>query len=261
MNLQLRTIQHPDSVIRTPAPAPTADVLGCRIDRVTMSDALDIARGFIREGTPHQIVTADSSMLVMAAEDRELKDLINESDLVVPDSTGVVWAAGKVGQPAPERVTGVDLMEELCRVGATEGWTAYFFGAAPGVAEEAARKLEAKYPGFRTVGVHHGYLKPGEDALVEDEIRTLRPHMLFVAMGIPKQEKWIRDRMARLGVPLTMGVGGSFDCHSGRVRRAPKLFQRLYIEWLYRLISNPKKYQKVALLPRFALMVLKDRKG
>lgn len=226
-----------------------------------MADALEIAQRYMEEGRPRQIVTADSSMLVMAAEDEELKDLINASDLVVPDSTGVVWAARRSGSPVPERVTGVDLMEALCRLGAEHGWTAYFLGAAPGVAEEAARRLEARYPGFKVTGLHHGFLEPGDTEKIEGEILSLQPHLLFVAMGIPRQEKWIRARMERLNVPISMGVGGSFDCHSGQVKRAPVLYQKLWIEWLYRLITNPSKYKKVALLPRFALMVLRSKKG
>jgi N-acetylglucosaminyldiphosphoundecaprenol N-acetyl-beta-D-mannosaminyltransferase len=247
-------IQNPKSKIQN-----TATVLGCRIDRVSMDEALRIAEGFVADGGVHQIVTADASMLVMAAEDGDLKGLINSSDLVVPDSTGVVWACKKVGAPTPERVAGVDLMEALCERAAARVWTAYFLGAAPGVAEEAAQKLEAKFPGFKVVGTHNGFLKPGDDEAIEEEIRSLKPQILFVAMGIPKQEKWIRQRMAGLGVPISMGVGGSLDCHSGRVKRAPRVFQRFHIEWLYRLVSNPSKYKKVALLPGFAMRVLRSK--
>ena len=232
-------------------------LLGCRIHRVAMDAALDICRRLLGDGGAHQIVTADASMLAMAAEDAALRDLINAAALVVPDSTGVVWAARHVGEPVPERVPGVDLMERLCALGAHLGLAAYFLGAAPGVADEAARNLEARYPGFRVVGTHHGFLQPGDDARVEEEIRALEPDLLFVAMGIPRQEKWIRQRLESLRVPLAMGVGGSFDCHSGRVSRAPRLIQRLNIEWLYRLATNPSKYRKVALLPRFVWLVLR----
>ena len=232
-------------------------LLGCRIHCVTMEQAMEIARGFLREDRPRHIVTADASMLVMATEDAALRDLVNTSDLVVPDSTGVVWGTKRVGQPAPERVPGVDLMERLCELGGELRLTAYFLGAAPGVATEAARKLEAKYPGFRVVGEHHGFLQPGDEAKIEEEIRALKPDLLFVAMGIPKQEKWIRQRLETLGVPVSMGVGGSFDCHSGRVQRAPRIFQKLSIEWLYRLATNPSKYKKVALLPVFVRLVLR----
>jgi N-acetylglucosaminyldiphosphoundecaprenol N-acetyl-beta-D-mannosaminyltransferase len=234
-------------------------VLGCRIHRVTMEDALEVARDFLTDGQPHQIVTADASMLAMATEDPALRDLINAADLVVPDSTGVVWAAKKVGEPVPERVPGVEVMERLCELAGREGRTAYFLGSAPGVAEEAARKLEERFPGFKVVGVHHGFFQPGDEAKIEQEILALRPDMLFVAMGIPRQEKWIRQRLHTLNVPISVGVGGSLDCHSGRVQRAPKFFQRLSIEWLYRLLTNPSKYKKVAILPRFMLLVL--RKG
>ncbi len=245
--------------LSTPPALDSATLLGCRVHRVTMDGAIACARRFLHDGGTHLIVTADSSMLVMATEDPELRSLINAADLVVPDSAGVVWAAKHVGSPAPERVTGVDLMERLCALAAEEGRTAYFLGAAPGVAEEAAHALEARYPGFKVAGTHHGFLQPGDEAAIEEEILRLRPDMLFVAMGIPRQEKWIVARQARLGVPLAMGVGGSLDCHSGRVQRAPRVYQRLNIEWLYRLITNPSKAKKVAMLPRFVALVL--RKG
>jgi N-acetylglucosaminyldiphosphoundecaprenol N-acetyl-beta-D-mannosaminyltransferase len=241
-------------------PLPSVRLLGCRVHRVTMRQALDAAQGFLQDGRPHMIVTADASMLTMAAEDEDLRDLINGADLVVPDSTGVVWAAQRAGSPVPERVPGVDLMEALCEMGGRLGRTAYFLGAAPGVAEEAARKLEEKFPGFRVVGTHHGFLQSGDAEKIEREIQGLKPDFLFVAMGIPRQEKWIRARMETLRVPVSMGVGGSFDCHSGRVRRAPRIFQRLSIEWLHRLLMNPKKYQKVALLPGFVVKILRQNR-
>ena len=256
MEQRVSSIQNPKSKIQN-SEVPAATVLGCRIHRVTMQEALKRARQCLVDKKPHHIVTADASMLVMATRDAELREIINTADLVVPDSTGVVWATRRVGQGVPERVTGVDLMEHLCELGAELGLTAYFLGAAPGVAEEAARKLEARYTGFKVVGTHHGFLQPGDDTAIEEEIRSLHPDFLFVAMGIPRQEKWSRSRMDALGVPISMGVGGSFDCHSGRVKRAPQIYQRLWIEWLYRLVTHPSKYKKVALLPHFALLVLR----
>jgi N-acetylglucosaminyldiphosphoundecaprenol N-acetyl-beta-D-mannosaminyltransferase len=238
----------------------TVTILGCRIHRVGMRQALETARALLRDGQPHLIVTADSSMLMMATEDDALRSIINCADLVVPDSMGVVWASKRAGKPVPERVTGVDMMERLCELGAESNRTAYFLGAAPGVADEAARNLEAKYPGFQVAGTHNGFLQPGDTEKIEAEIRSLKPDFLFVAMGIPKQEKWIWERIESLGVPISMGVGGSLDCHSGRVQRAPKAIQKLNVEWLYRLLMNPSKYKKVALLPRFVLKVLRNPK-
>jgi N-acetylglucosaminyldiphosphoundecaprenol N-acetyl-beta-D-mannosaminyltransferase len=243
-----------------PGSLDSVTILGCRIHRVSMGQALDAVRGLLRDGKPHMIVTADSSMLKMATEDEALRSIINCAALVVPDSTGVVWASKRMGKRVPERVAGVDLMERLCELGGELKLTAYFLGAAPGVAEEAALKLEAKYPGFRVAGTHNGFLQSGDTEKIEAEIRALKPDFLFVAMGIPKQEKWIWERLESLGVPISMGVGGSLDCHSGRVQRAPQIYQRLNIEWLYRLVMNPSKYKKVALLPGFALKVWRSPK-
>ena len=233
-----------------------ADVLGCNIHCVGMDEALAIAERFLSERTPHHIVTADASAVVIAQRDEEFRSILNTADLVVPDSNGVVWACRMLGYPVRERVAGVDLMDRLCRLAAERGFSAFFYGAAPGVAEAAAKNLEAAYPGLRVVGTMHGYAPDSEESSIVARIRALRPDMLFVALGIPRQEKWIHRNKQALGVPLAMGVGGSLDCFSGRVKRAPVWLRERGLEWAYRLAKDPRKFRKVAMLPHFALMVL-----
>ncbi|MFN3649916.1 MAG: WecB/TagA/CpsF family glycosyltransferase [Armatimonadota bacterium] len=240
---------------------PSIDLLGLKISRVNRAEAREALLRFIQSGEPHLVVTADASMHVIASGDRELLQLVNEADLVTPDSTGVLWAARKLGTPLEERVSGVELAEMLCAESAQRGFSLYFFGAAPGVAEDAAEVMRRRYPGCRIVGTAHGFLSsPEEQRALLDDIREKRPAVLLVAMGIPRQEKWIRQHMDELRVPVNMGVGGTFDVFSGRVDRAPLWMQRNGLEWLYRLLRNPSKYSKVATLPVFMLRVLRRQR-
>lgn len=242
--------------------APAIDwihLLGVALSRVTEEEALDRIEGFIRSKEPHLVVTADSSAIVIASEDEEFRRIVNAADLVTPDSTGILWAARRLGCPLPERVSGVDLAERLCERGARRGYSVFLYGAAPGVAETAAANLCARYPGLRIAGTAHGFLPEAEQETLLAQIEAARPDILLVAMGIPRQEKWIHRHMPRLQVPVAIGVGGSFDVFAGNVARAPGWFQRHGLEWAYRLYKNPRKIAKVLTLPRFVLMVLRHR--
>ncbi len=232
-------------------------ILGAPVDRVTMSQALAILEGFVAERKPHLVVTADASGLAQAQSDPEHLQILQSADLVTPDSVGVMWAARRAGQPIAERVSGVDLVDQICRLSAEKGYRVYFLGAAPGVAEMAAEKLRLKHPGCNIVGVRHGFFPPDSDEVVAQEVAQSKPDFLFVAMGIPRQEKFIRDTMPIIQAPVAMGVGGSFDVFSGRTKRAPQLFQTMKLEWLWRLMLNPSKIAKVKSLPKFVWMVLR----
>lgn len=234
---------------------PAVSLFGVRVHAVSMDEAIQHILRFVREGTPRQVVTADSSMVVMAQHDDRLRHIINQADLVTPDSIGILWACRRRGIRMPERVSGVDIVLRLAQMSAQTGLRLYFLGAQPGVAEEAAQRLQEKYPGVHIVGCHHGYFSPEQEGAVVEHIRESAPDVLCVAMGIPKQEKWIDCYRDMLRVPVSIGVGGTFDVLSGRVRRAPLWMQRMGMEWLWRVGHNPRKISKVMLLPRFAWMV------
>jgi N-acetylglucosaminyldiphosphoundecaprenol N-acetyl-beta-D-mannosaminyltransferase len=240
---------------------PSIDLLGMRVSRVNRAETLEILQEFISSGKPHLVITADASGHVIAAGDPAYHRIVNEAALVTPDSTGILWAARKLGTPLAERVSGVDLAEQLCAESAQRGYGVYFYGAAPGVAADAAETMRRRYPGANIVGTVDGFQSsPEQQAELLRDIKAKRPAVLLVAMGIPKQEKWIREHLEDLNVPVCMGVGGTFDVFSGRAKRAPLWMQRRGLEWLYRLIQNPKKYAKVATLPVFALGVLLRRR-
>ena len=180
------------------------------------------------------------------------------------DGAGVLWAAKVLDLPLRERVPGVDLTQAICEMAAREGYGVYFLGAAPGVAEKAAAVLRGRFPGLRVVGTHDGYFPPEEEERLVEEIRAARPDVLFVALGMPKQEQWIRKHQERLGVPVLMGVGGSFDVISGNLPRAPQWMQNFGLEWLYRVYLEPQRLPRLLALPRFVGVVAWDqvrRKG
>jgi N-acetylglucosaminyldiphosphoundecaprenol N-acetyl-beta-D-mannosaminyltransferase len=248
------------------SPEPVAlnsiHLLGMRIDRVDMDGALRLVEQFIANGTPHQIVTADASMIVQATEDPEFARIAEDADLVTADGAGILWATRRLGITLRAKVSGVDLATRCCALSPAKGWRLYFFGAGPGVAETAARRMTEQYPGAQIVGTRDGFFSPADEAQIVADIRAARPDILLVALGIPKQEKFIERNKAALGVPVSIGVGGTLDVFSGTVKRAPVWMQNAGLEWLYRIAGSPRKrIKKAAALPRFALMALRAPKA
>jgi N-acetylglucosaminyldiphosphoundecaprenol N-acetyl-beta-D-mannosaminyltransferase len=224
-----------------------------------MSDALRRVQEFIREGVPRLVVTLDAGGLVLAARDPEWAKLLESADLITPDSSGIVWALRRSGLAIGGRVAGCDMAGELCRLSQQHGYRVYLLGGAPGVAEKAACALTATYPGCSIVGFDHGYFQEAEEPEVLSRIANAKPDILLVAMGMPRQEKWIARHRERLGVPVSIGVGGTLDVFAGVAKRAPRAFQRLGLEWLWRVARNPRKMRKVLSLPTFVLMVLRNQ--
>lgn len=233
-------------------------ILGVGVDALTMTETCEQIEQFVREGLPRHVVTADASALVLANRDADFLSIVQNASLVTADGAGVLWASRKLREPLPERVSGVDLVEELCRLSAEKGYRLFLLGSAPGVAEIAREKLCAKYPGANIVGTFHGFFSMKEEPLIVERIRNSQPDILFVGMGMPKQEIFISRNLYALNAKVAIGVGGSFDVLSGRVKRAPYFLRKMRLEWLWRLILNPCKWRKVILLPVFVRMVLKE---
>ena len=238
---------------------PYISLLGVRVHRVDMDATLGIIREFIGSGNPHIIVTADASAIVIAQSDEDFRDIINNADLVTPDGAGLLKAAKLFGTPLIDRVSGVDIANNVCRMAAEDGFSVFLLGAKPGIAKLAAERLKQQHPGLGIAGTHHGYFTDAENAAIAAEVRDSGAKVLLVGLGIPRQEKWIRDHLSEIGVCMAMGVGGSFDVLSGQINRAPVWMQRHGLEWIYRLAKDPKKITKVATLPRFVMLVLKQR--
>ena len=224
-----------------------------------MEDTVAALKRLLDEGGSHQVVTADSFGLVLAREDAELAQVYRKASIVTADSSGVVWGLSRKGGRV-ERVSGVDLVDRLCALSAENGYRIFLLGSAPGVAEEASERLKLRHPGCNIVGTRHGFFPVEDSDIVAQEVAQARPDVLLVAMGIPRQEKFIARALATTGARVAMGVGGSLDVYSGRVKRAPVFVQRMKLEWLWRLVQNPKKFEKVARLPRFVWLVLRGEK-
>jgi glycosyltransferase, WecB/TagA/CpsF family len=240
--------------------AERVNILGVDVDAVTMAEAVDVVRRAMDTRAGVMVATANAEMLMRATHDEELRHILNASALVVPDGAGTVWAARHLGHAMPERVAGYDLAQELLRCAPAEGRRVYFFGSAPGVAEKAKAKAEQLYPGIEIVGVRNGFFSPADNAAIIAEIRAARPDLLLVALGVPKQEKWIAAHLAELDVPVAIGVGGTLDVMAGVMKRAPYWMQRAKLEWLFRGLMQPKRAGRLLALPKFVLKVHASRK-
>ena len=247
----------PTSIVAEQAEVPTADVLGVSVSTLNLEATVQRIDDFLRTESTHAIVTADSSGFVLAQSNDALLQLYKSADLVTADSAGVVWAVRKLTGQRISRVSGVDLAFQICRLASLKGYRVFLLGAEPGVADRAAERLRLQHPGIQIVGARHGFFPAEDDELVAAEIAPLQPDILLVAMGIPRQEMFISRTAEIIRAKVSMGVGGSLDVFSGKVRRAPRLVRRLKLEWLWRLLQNPGKVRKVALLPRFVRLVLR----
>jgi len=231
-------------------------ILGVRVDRVTFEQVVSMVEGFIADGRPHQIVTVNPEFVMTAQHDAEFRQIINRAALALPDGAGVWWASRRLGHPVPERVPGVDLVVRLAQRSAAKGYRLYFLGAMPGVAKRAVVVLEHRFPGVAVVGAYAGSPRPKHDATIVKRVRAQRPDILFVAFGAPTQDHWIARNMERLGVPVCIGVGGSFDYIAGVRPLAPPALRHLGLEWLHRLITQPWRWRRMLALPRFAWRVM-----
>lgn len=233
-------------------------VLGVPIQLLRRSEAVALIAGWLKERGTHLVFTPNAEIIARAQTHPALKDALSGADLTVADGIGVVWAARLLGKPAPERIPGIDLLQDLLALAAQEGYGVFFLGGRPGVAEEAARRLQERWPALRVVGTRHGYFSAAEEPEILAEIKAAAPHILVVALGAPKQELWLTRHRQELPGCVALGVGGSLDVLAGRVRRAPATFRRLGLEWLYRLLAQPSRLGRAALLPRFVLAVLRE---
>lgn len=225
-----------------------------------MDEAAAVVERYMRERRGALVATANAEMIMAAGRDAALKAILNSAQLVVPDGSGTVWAARYLGHPMPERVAGYDLVQTLLRRGARRGLRVYFFGGAPKVAERAKEKALRRYPGLEIVGVRDGFFAEAEEAAIAADIRAARPDLLLVALGVPKQEKWLGRHLASLGVGAAIGVGGTLDVMAGVMKRAPLWMQRAKLEWLYRGMKQPRRIGRLMALPKFVFRVYSHKK-
>lgn len=219
----------------------TVDIFGIRIARLTPDEALRRIHALAQRGKPALVAYANAHTLNLAAEDRELKDVLTQCDVVLNDGAGVQLAARLRGAPFPANLNGTDFTPRVLALAAENGWPVYFLGGKPGVAERAAAKLAQRYPGLDIAGTKDGYFDKQKSAEVADEIRRSGAQLLIVALGNPLQEKWLKENLEATGVRLGIGVGAFLDFTAGMVPRAPRWMNKLGVEWLYRLAQEPRR--------------------
>lgn len=233
------------------------DILGVGFDSITLPQAAEKAVGLLEQGGPHYVVTPNPEMVQRAQKEPDFEAVLNGADLVLPDGIGVIYAGKILGRPLQGRVPGIEFAAALCDELAKNGKRLFLLGAKPGVAEQAAENLKKDHPGLTVCGVHDGYFK--EDGPVAEEIRATGADVVFVCLGFPRQEYWMAQHGSRTGAGLLVGLGGSLDVFAGQVRRAPAGFQKLGLEWLYRLMTQPSRIGRMAKLPLFLVSAVGAR--
>ena len=223
------------------------EILGVRFDDLTQQEAAQQGRQLLEEDKFHYVVTPNPEFLLAAEKDPEFRRVLNAADLVLPDGIGVVYSAKILGTPLKERVPGIEFAEAMLSALNEMGGRLYLLGAKPGVAEEAGRRICARYPALVLCGTHDGYFK--DEQAILPEIAAAKPDLLFVCLGAPKQEKWMARWGRHTGAKLAIGLGGCLDVFAGNVQRAPERWQKLGLEWAYRLKKEPKRIGRMAKLP------------
>lgn len=233
------------------------DVLGVGFDNVTMAEAVERALALIDAREGRYVVTPNPEIVMLAKENPALKEALAGADIVLPDGAGIVKGAAILGRPMKEKVPGIDFACGVMARLAERGGSVYLFGAKPGVAETAAETLRTKFPGLVISGTSDGYFS--DDGPIIERIKDAAPDLLLVCLGAPKQELWMAKMSGKLPVGLMVGLGGSLDVFAGTVKRAPVAWQKLDLEWLYRLLKEPRRIGRMMKLPLFVIEAAGER--
>jgi len=221
-----------------------ATVLGCPISKLNLDQVIDEAEGFIKSKKPHYIAVVNVAKIVKMRSDRRLTASVKSAHLIGADGVPLVWASRLLGNPLPGRVNGTDLMYRLLEKADEKGYRVFFFGAKEKILQAVLTRVRAEYPGVRVAGWQNGYFKPEDEWNIARKIRASRADVLFIAFGTPKKEIWVGRYLQAMGVPVVHGVGGSFDVFAGLIPRAPVWMQKAGLEWLFRLLQEPRRMWK-----------------
>lgn len=233
------------------------EVLGVEFDDVTMNEAVERGMAMLETASPDYVVTPNPETVMTCRDDPEAAEAVKNASLVLPDGIGVIYGSKILGRPLRERVPGADFALHMFAQMSKKGRSVFLLGAKPGVADMAAEKLQERFPGLVLAGTNDGYFK--DDGPVIDKINAAAPDLLLVCLGVPKQEKWMYKNRDKLNVRLMAGLGGSLDVYAGVVERAPESWQRLNLEWLYRLKKEPKRIGRMMKLPQFMFCVMGEK--
>lgn len=222
-------------------------IMDVPVNAVSMEQSLKIINDKINSKEKIHIITINAEMIMLSKENQEFNNILNEAELLIPDGSGVVWALRKQGVKV-KKLPGIELSQNCI---SKLGKNVYLLGASHEVIKSAYEKLKEKFPDSKIVGYHDGYFKEEQENQIIDEINSLNTDILLVGLGVPRQEKWIRANMNKVNASVFIGVGGSFDVFSGKIKRAPKIMIKLHLEWLYRLYKEPWRWRRMLALPKF----------
>jgi N-acetylglucosaminyldiphosphoundecaprenol N-acetyl-beta-D-mannosaminyltransferase len=236
------------------------DILGVRVDDVTHEAAVARCIALVADPRPRYVVTPNPEFVMVARRDPEFRRILNRADLSIPDGSGLLLASRLFGEQLQEQVRGTDLCYSLVELAPRMGWSLFLLGAAPGVAEQAARRLEQRYPGLNVCGTFAGDASASGDETAVEVIRHAgRCDLLFVAYGVNRQERWMARNLGKLDVGMAIGVGGVLDFMSGRLRRAPRAIRRIGLDWLFRLAIQPRRFRRQATtIPPFVALAIME---
>lgn len=244
-------------------------IMGVRINNVSMDEVIITLENKIENNKQYIIYTPNTEFIMMCQKDREFLDLLNKSDINIPDGIGLIYASKLKKHPLKEKVAGFDLSVNLLKLANEKKLKLFVVGGKPGVAETAMKKVHEKYPNINIVGSQHGYFKGAhlgefghdEELKVIENINNAEPDILFVGFGAKKQEQWIEYNKSKIKAKIIIGNGGTLDGLAGNVKRAPEIFINLGLEWFYRLIQEPKRIKRQILLPIFMFKVIFGNKN
>jgi N-acetylglucosaminyldiphosphoundecaprenol N-acetyl-beta-D-mannosaminyltransferase len=231
-------------------------LFGLNVDGLRMDEAVDRCREALETREPVLVGVLNAAKIVTLRHDPMLRDALLDCNMLLADGQAVVWASRLLGRPLPERVAGIDLFEELLALAHRDNRSVYLLGARPDVLAALERKIAQRWPGLRLAGSHHGYFDAAEAEGIARDIKTAKADMLFLGMASPKKEIFHNRFRHELGVPILHGVGGSFDVLAGITKRAPRTWQRLGLEWAYRLLQEPGRMWKRYLVTNSAFIAL-----
>ncbi len=234
-------------------------VLNIMFDVLTMNEVISKANKFLSSEQCSTIVTPNSEMCIVAKNDESFRKILNESDLVIPDGIGVVFASKLNENKLKERVAGFDFVVNFFEKHNKNKLKVYMLGSKPMVTEKAKKNIEEKYKNVEIVGHRDGYFKKEEELKVVEEISLLQPDLLLVALGMKKQETFIHKYKNKLNSKICIGVGGAIDVLAGEVKRAPQIFIKLNLEWFYRFIKQPSRFFRMLNIPKFVIVVVVDK--
>lgn len=239
-------------------------IFGTRVDKVSLDEAVNIVDEFLKKEGAKTIYTPNTEIIMEAREDENLKKILNNGDLIIPDGIGLIYASKIKKKPLKGRVTGFDLSMKMLEIANENGYSLFLLGGKEGVSKEAGENILKKYPNIKIAGYNNGYFKgahigyPGhkEEIEVIEKINASNPDILFVGFGAPKQEKWMDLYKDKLNCKVLIGNGGTMDILAGKVKRAPEIYQKLGLEWFYRLVKEPSRIKRQMVLPKFMLKII-----